>query len=78
VIASHGRGFYVLDDGATLLRRLTPQTKLHDIADFKQTVPPPTPIPDVGDNPADDARARRRERRGDPARPGQPSPIRHE
>jgi photosystem II stability/assembly factor-like uncharacterized protein len=51
VIASHGRGFYVLDDGATLLRRLTPQTKPGDIADFKQTVPPETPIPDVGPPP---------------------------
>jgi photosystem II stability/assembly factor-like uncharacterized protein len=51
VIASHGRGFYVLDDGATLLRRLTPQTKPRDIADFKQTVPPETPIPDVGPPP---------------------------
>jgi photosystem II stability/assembly factor-like uncharacterized protein len=51
VIASHGRGFYVLDDGATLLRRLTPQTKPQDIADFKQTVPPETPIPDVGPPP---------------------------
>jgi photosystem II stability/assembly factor-like uncharacterized protein len=48
VIASHGRGFYVLDDGATLLRRLTPQTKPSDIADFQQTVPPQTPIPAVG------------------------------
>jgi photosystem II stability/assembly factor-like uncharacterized protein len=52
VIASHGRGFYVLDDGATLLRRLTPQTKPTDIADFKQTVPPETPIADVGPPPA--------------------------
>jgi photosystem II stability/assembly factor-like uncharacterized protein len=51
VIASHGRGFYVLDDGATLLRRLTPQTKPRDIADFEQTVPPETPIPDVGPGP---------------------------
>jgi photosystem II stability/assembly factor-like uncharacterized protein len=51
VIASHGRGFYVLDDGATLLRRLTPQTKPRDIADFHQTVPPETPIPDVGPPP---------------------------
>jgi photosystem II stability/assembly factor-like uncharacterized protein len=50
-IASHGRGFYVLDDGATLLRRLTPQTKPRDIADFEQTVPPETPIPDVGPPP---------------------------
>ena len=48
VIASHGRGFYVLDDGAKLLRRLTPHTKPRDIADFEQTVPPETPIPDVG------------------------------
>ena len=51
VIASHGRGFYVLDDGATLLRRLTPQTKPRDIADFRQTVPPETPIPDIGPPP---------------------------
>ena len=51
VIASHGRGFYVLDDGAKLLRRLTPHTKPRDIADFHQTVPPETPIPDVGPPP---------------------------
>jgi hypothetical protein len=51
VIASHGRGVYVLDDGATLLRRLTPQTKPGDIADFKPTVPPEAPIPDVGPPP---------------------------
>jgi photosystem II stability/assembly factor-like uncharacterized protein len=47
VIATHGRGFYVLDDAAALLRRLTPQTKPSDVADFHQTVPPVTPIPDV-------------------------------
>lgn len=47
VIATHGRGFYVLDDGATLLRRLTPQTKPKDIKDFHQTIPPVTPIPPV-------------------------------
>ncbi|HEV2783513.1 MAG TPA: hypothetical protein VGX25_29360 [Actinophytocola sp.] len=47
VIATHGRGFYVLDDGATLLRRLTPRTRPQDIADFRQTVPPVTPIPPV-------------------------------
>jgi hypothetical protein len=52
VIATHGRGFYVLDDGATLLRRLTPQTKPKDIADFRQTVPPVTPIPPVAPPPA--------------------------
>jgi photosystem II stability/assembly factor-like uncharacterized protein len=51
VIASHGRGFYVLDDGATLLRRLTPQTKPSDIADFHQTVPPAEEIEDVGPPP---------------------------
>lgn len=47
VIATHGRGFYVLDDGAALLRRLTPETTPDDIADFRQTVPPVTPIPPV-------------------------------
>jgi photosystem II stability/assembly factor-like uncharacterized protein len=47
VIATHGRGFYVLDDGAALLRRLRPRTKPRDIADFHQTVPPVTPLPDV-------------------------------
>jgi hypothetical protein len=52
VIATHGRGFYVLDDGATLLRRLTPRTKPDDIKDFHQTVPPVTPIPPVAPPPA--------------------------
>jgi hypothetical protein len=52
VIATHGRGFYVLDDGATLLRRLTPKTKPKDIADFHQTIPPVTPIPPVAPPPA--------------------------
>lgn len=52
VIATHGRGFYVLDDGATLLRRLTPKTKPKDIEDFRQTVPPVTPIPPVAPPPA--------------------------
>jgi photosystem II stability/assembly factor-like uncharacterized protein len=47
VVATHGRGFYVLDDGASLLRRLTPKTKPKDIADFHQTIPPVTPIPPV-------------------------------
>jgi photosystem II stability/assembly factor-like uncharacterized protein len=45
VISTHGRGFYVLDDGAALLRRLTPTTTPADIADFHQTVPPVTPLP---------------------------------
>jgi photosystem II stability/assembly factor-like uncharacterized protein len=48
VIATHGRGFYVLDDAAELLRRLTPQTKPRDVADFHQTPPAPVPVPDVG------------------------------
>ncbi|WP_132117021.1 WD40/YVTN/BNR-like repeat-containing protein [Actinocrispum wychmicini] len=52
VIATHGRGFYVLDDGATLLRRLTPKTTPKDIKDFHQTVPPVTPIPPVAPSPA--------------------------
>jgi hypothetical protein len=47
VIATHGRGFYVLDDGAVLLRRLERNTKPKDVADFKQTVPPVTPITPV-------------------------------
>jgi hypothetical protein len=51
VIATHGRGFYVLDDGAVLLRRLEPNTKPKDIADFHQTAPPVTPIPAVGPPP---------------------------
>ncbi|HEV8563101.1 MAG TPA: hypothetical protein VGR06_42840, partial [Actinophytocola sp.] len=52
VIATHGRGFYVLDDGATLLRRLTPRTKPDDIKDFHQTIPPVTSIPPVAPPPA--------------------------
>jgi photosystem II stability/assembly factor-like uncharacterized protein len=48
VIATHGRGFYVLDDGAKLLRRLDRHTKPRDVAGFHQTVPPVTPIPPVG------------------------------
>jgi photosystem II stability/assembly factor-like uncharacterized protein len=48
VVATHGRGFYVLDDGATLLRRLDRHTKPRDVAGFRQTVPPVTPIPPVG------------------------------
>jgi photosystem II stability/assembly factor-like uncharacterized protein len=47
VISTQGRGFYVLDDGAQLLRRLTPSTTAQDIADFHQTVPPVTPIAPV-------------------------------
>jgi photosystem II stability/assembly factor-like uncharacterized protein len=47
VISTHGRGFYVLDDAAALLRRLTPATTPADVADFHQTVPPVTPIPSV-------------------------------
>ncbi|MDT4989275.1 MAG: hypothetical protein QOI74_3369 [Micromonosporaceae bacterium] len=44
VISTHGRGFYVLDDGAALLRRLTPATTPADVADFHQTPPVPTPV----------------------------------
>jgi photosystem II stability/assembly factor-like uncharacterized protein len=44
VIATHGRGFYVLDDGAALLRRLRHDTKPSDVADFHQTVPDPVPV----------------------------------
>lgn len=47
VISTQGRGFYVLDDGAELLRRLNPSTTPEDIADFHQTVPPVTPIKPV-------------------------------
>ncbi|MFF4145976.1 WD40/YVTN/BNR-like repeat-containing protein [Streptomyces sp. NPDC001698] len=47
VISTQGRGFYVLDDGAELLRRLNPSTTPEDIADFHQTVPPVTPIAKV-------------------------------
>ncbi len=52
VVSTHGRGFYVLDDGAALLRRLSPNTTPADIADFHQTVPPVTPIPPVAPPPA--------------------------
>jgi photosystem II stability/assembly factor-like uncharacterized protein len=52
VISTQGRGFYVLDDGAALLRRLTPTTTPQDIADFHQTVPPVTPIAPVSPPPA--------------------------
>jgi photosystem II stability/assembly factor-like uncharacterized protein len=52
VVSTHGRGFYVLDDGAALLRRLTPNTTPADIADFHQSVPPVTPIPPVAPPPA--------------------------
>ena len=44
VISTHGRGFYVLDDGAAVLRQLTPKTKAEDVAGFQQTVPAPTPV----------------------------------
>lgn len=47
VISTQGRGFYVLDDGAALLRRLTPSTTAADVAGFRQTVPPVTPIKPV-------------------------------
>jgi photosystem II stability/assembly factor-like uncharacterized protein len=47
VISTQGRGFYVLDDGAQLLRMLTPKTTPEDIAGFHQTVPPVTPITPV-------------------------------
>jgi photosystem II stability/assembly factor-like uncharacterized protein len=52
VLSTHGRGFYVLDDGAALLRRLTPATTPADVAGFHQTVPPVTPIPSVSPPPA--------------------------
>ncbi|GIH19590.1 WD40/YVTN/BNR-like repeat-containing protein [Rugosimonospora africana] len=52
VISTHGRGLYVLDDGAALLRQLTPKTKPRDVAGFHQTVPPVTPIPPVAPPPA--------------------------
>ena len=52
VVSTHGRGFYVLDDGAALFRRLTPNTKPADIADFHQTVPTPTPVTVVNPPPA--------------------------
>ncbi|GIH19589.1 sialidase family protein [Rugosimonospora africana] len=47
VISTHGRGFYVCDDCAQLLRKLTPHTKPRDVAGFRQTVPPVTPITPV-------------------------------
>jgi photosystem II stability/assembly factor-like uncharacterized protein len=47
VVSTQGRGFYVLDDGAALLRRLTPATTPQDVADFHQSVPPVTPIAPV-------------------------------
>jgi photosystem II stability/assembly factor-like uncharacterized protein len=52
VIATHGRGFYVLDDGAALLRRLRHNTKPRDVADFEQTVPDPVPVTVVNPPPA--------------------------
>jgi photosystem II stability/assembly factor-like uncharacterized protein len=52
VISTHGRGFYVCDDCAQLLRILTPHTKPSDIAGFHQTVPPVTPITPVSPPPA--------------------------
>jgi photosystem II stability/assembly factor-like uncharacterized protein len=52
VVSTHGRGFYVLDDGAALLRRLTPNTTPADIADFHQTAPTPTPVTVVNPPPA--------------------------
>jgi hypothetical protein len=51
VISTHGRGFYVCDDCAQLLRKLTPHTTAADIAGFHQIVPPVTPIPRVSPPP---------------------------
>jgi hypothetical protein len=42
----------VLDDGAALLRQLTPKTKPEDVAGFQQTVPTPTPVTVVNPPPA--------------------------
>jgi hypothetical protein len=47
VISTHGRGFYVCDDCAQLLRALTPKTQAEDVAWFHQTVPPVTPVAPV-------------------------------
>jgi photosystem II stability/assembly factor-like uncharacterized protein len=52
VISTHGRGFYVLDDGAALLRRLHSNTTPADVADFHQTVPAVTPVPAATTPPA--------------------------
>lgn len=52
VISTQGRGFYVCDTCAQLLRMLTPQTTAQDIAGFHQIVPPVTPIPQVSPPPA--------------------------
>ncbi|HZC71321.1 MAG TPA: hypothetical protein VE442_11560 [Jatrophihabitans sp.] len=52
VISTHGRGFYVCDDCAALLRRLTPRTTPADIADFHQTIPTPTQLTVVNPPPA--------------------------
>ena len=52
VVSTQGRGFYILDDGAQLLRQLKPTTKPQDIAGFHQTIPPVTPITPVSPPPA--------------------------
>jgi photosystem II stability/assembly factor-like uncharacterized protein len=44
VISTQGRGFYVCDTCAQLLRQLTPKTTPADIAGFHQIVPTPTPV----------------------------------
>jgi hypothetical protein len=51
VISTHGRGFYVCDDCAQLLRKLTSHTTAADIDGFHQIVPPVTPIPQVSPPP---------------------------
>lgn len=43
VIATHGRGFFVLDDGATLLRQLEPGGRA--VTAFTPTVPAPAAMP---------------------------------
>jgi photosystem II stability/assembly factor-like uncharacterized protein len=53
VISTHGRGFYVCDTCAQLLRQLTPETTPGDVAGFHQIVPTPTPIPPVSPPPAE-------------------------
>jgi hypothetical protein len=52
VISTQGRGFYICDQCAQLLRVLTPKTTPGDIAWFHQTAPPVTPIPPISPPPA--------------------------
>jgi photosystem II stability/assembly factor-like uncharacterized protein len=52
VISTQGRGFYVCDTCAQLLRQLTPKSTPADVAGFHQIVPTPTPVNVVNPPPA--------------------------